>query len=73
MKKGKVLKITGIPKGETKMFVFDSLGEEIIKARARFKGKENNTIKLPVLKDGKYVVRIKTEDGAFIKRNIILE
>ncbi|WP_420552747.1 T9SS type A sorting domain-containing protein [Tenacibaculum aiptasiae] len=69
----KVLKVTGIPKGETKVFVFDSLGKEIIKARTKFKGKGFNTIKLPVLERGEYIVRLKTEEGAFIKRNIVLE
>ncbi|MCF2876189.1 MULTISPECIES: T9SS type A sorting domain-containing protein [unclassified Tenacibaculum] len=69
----KTLRITGIPKGETKVFVFDSLGKEIIKARTKFKGKGFNTIKLPVLERGEYIVRLKTEDGAFIKRSIVLE
>ncbi|WP_408040610.1 T9SS type A sorting domain-containing protein [Tenacibaculum amylolyticum] len=67
----KVLKITGLNIGVKKMVVFDIEGKEIVSFS--LKGKKITEIKLPPLKSGAYIIRLKTTDGASIRREIMIE
>lgn len=67
----KILKITGLDIGVKRMGIFDVEGKEI--TSVPLKGKKITKVKLPFLKPGIYIVRLKTVDGASIRREIMIK
>lgn len=71
VKEERVLKIEGLKKGVIQMRIFDVFGKEVLKTN--YKSKVTTRIKLPFLAVGKYIVWLKIEDGANIKREVMIE
>ena len=64
-----ILKIEGIRNGEAQVKLYSILGKKLV--NVRFTANSNNSIALPKLKIGVYIIEVKDETGTLSKKLII--